>query len=321
MNLNGVLRPGVSRNARQVNVAKSLIDPSFGYISSRNDPTWASDNASAFFGTFTERSEIKSDDTTAGYKTSSTGILGGVSYLDTLANDLSYQLNFGLGLNNTSTATAEGTANSIDYHFGVGGDITSGPLTVEAAIGYSFADLELARRVGDDTATADTEARTLAAVIQASYNISDLVGLDTGTRLAPLMRLRGYSTEADPYTESGAGILNLNVERITSNATYAGIGFEFSHSYVFNDTMIKSGLNIIYDTKLSEDDAASASTITGVAGGFDTATNGKPDNLFSIDANVTYEIEENVEGFANIGATLGEDLQTYRGMVGMTIKF
>ncbi len=316
--LNGVPQQG---NVAQSTSAKSLIGDNAGYFSSKGDARFGMTDMTVFFGTFTERSDIDASDTTFGYETSSTGLLGGLSYANTLTNNVSYQVNLALGISGTNTQTDEGSAESTDYHFGLGGVMTSGPLDFKGALGYSMADIELDRLVGDATATAQTDARTLSGVIQASYDMAAQAGLSESARLAPMLRIRGYSTTSDAYQETGAGILNLNVGEVSSDALYAGVGFEFSDNFVVNGTTLRPTLNMVYDTKISGDDTSSASTITGVTGEFDTIVNGGPDNLFSIDAGVAFDIEENVEGFVNYGTTLGEDLQSHRGTVGMTIKF
>lgn len=320
-NLNKVPQKQNSGGSNQTTSTSDLTVFGKENFSSKGGMNWGMTDMTVFFGTFTEQTEVETSDTNLGYDTKSTGFLGGLSYNDDLGDNSAYQLNLGLGYSSTHTGTEEGYADSTSFHFGVGGALTSGPLNLLGALGYSSSAIDLARQVGSATATAQTDARTFSGVIQASYDVAAKAGLPEGARLAPMVRIRGYATTADAYSESGAGILNLNVNEMTSDAVYAGVGIEYSGSYEFNGSTLRPSLNMIYDTKISGDHTNAISTITGVSGAFDTSVNTGPDHVFSIDAGVAFDIEDNVEGFVNYGTTFGDDLQSHRGTVGLTIKF
>ena len=294
-------------------------------LSSKGDPSYMTAlgtiDTSVFFGIFNEETDVDSNGTSSGYDLGSSGLMGGVSLADTLGEGMEYQLNLGLGYSSTYTQTVQGSADATDYHLGIGGVLTNGPLTLTGAFGYTKSDIDLSRQVGANTATAQTDARTVSGVIEAAYDVASMTGLPDDATLSPLVRLRGYSTTADAYSESGAGALNLNVDEISSDALYGGIGLRYSGTHTVNGTTLRPSLSMIYDSKMSGDDTSSVATITGVAGAFDTTVNTGPDHLFSVDAGVAFDINSNVQGFVNYGTTFGEDLDSQRGMVGLTIKF
>ena len=278
-------------------------------------------DTSVFFGIFNETTNVELSGDSSAYELGSTGIIGGASLADTFGEGMEYKFNIGLGYSSTYTETVQGSADATDYHLGIGGVVTRGPLTLTGAFGFTKSDIDLSRQVGTSTAKAQTEARTVSGIIEASYDISAKTGLPDEVTLAPLVRLRGYSTTADDYSESGAGAVNLNVDEISSDALYGGVGLRYTGLHSFKGMTLRPSLSMIYDTKMSGDDTNAIATITGVAGAFDTTVNTGPDHLFSIDAGVAFDISNNVEGFVNYGATVGDDLDSQRGMVGLTIKF
>ncbi|WP_056035603.1 autotransporter outer membrane beta-barrel domain-containing protein [Loktanella sp. 3ANDIMAR09] len=295
------------------------------FISTKSEPAGMSGltdiDMSTFFSTFAEKSDVEDAAGQSGYDVQSTGIAAGVSFYNSLGDAASYQVNLGLGYSQTNVDTAEGAADSDDLHFGLSGNYAQGALRLTGALGYSASEFDLSRRVGAAVATATTDVKTVSGLVEASYDVAPQMGLTSGARLAPLVRLRGYQATVDGYSETGAGLQNLNVAELDSDAVYAGIGLRYGAVYDALGTTLRPSVTMVYDTMISGEDTNAIGTITGVEGAFDTAVKSGADDLLSLDMNMTYEIEDAVEGFVNLGGSLGDDVNALRAGVGLTIRF
>ncbi|SEQ39438.1 Uncharacterized conserved protein, contains a C-terminal beta-barrel porin domain [Loktanella sp. DSM 29012] len=295
------------------------------FISTKSEPAGMSGltdiDMSTFFSTFAEKSDVEDAGGLSGYDVQSTGIAAGVSFYNSLGDAASYQVNLGLGYSQTNVDTAEGAADSDDLHFGLSGSYAQGALRLSGALGYSASEFDLSRRVGAAVATATTDVKTVSGLVEASYDVAPQMGLTSGARLAPLVRLRGYQATVDGYSETGAGLQNLNVAELDSDAVYAGIGLRYGAVYDALGTTLRPSVTMVYDTMISGEDTNAIGTITGVEGAFDTSVKSGADDLLSLDMNMTYEIEDAVEGFVNLGGSVGDDVNALRAGVGLTIRF
>ncbi|MFZ5779060.1 MAG: autotransporter outer membrane beta-barrel domain-containing protein [Pseudomonadota bacterium] len=166
----------------------------------------------------------------------------------------------GDGTTSTLTYTIGGAANGMDYRIdahwlaglGVGyahgtqwvnsflgqgwtdsvsvaayGSFTQAGFYADALAGYAFLSNQMQRQIAIPglqmrTASGTTGANQLLAQVESGYRF----GVSKTASVTPFARLQASSTSQNAFTESGAGSLNLNVSRQTTNSLRTVLGAE-----------------------------------------------------------------------------------------------
>jgi outer membrane autotransporter protein len=105
------------------------------------------------------------------------------------------------------------------------GQAGSGRLNMSVAAGFQSMSYDITRNIAfgaiDETAKADTDGTTFYAGIVANWMVGG-----GGLQYGPMASLEYYDVEVDGYSETGAGIFNLDVGDYDTDMVVARLGAE-----------------------------------------------------------------------------------------------
>ncbi len=280
-------------------------------------------NQGVWVGAFGGFAEVDSSGGAGGYASRAGGIAGG--YEHRFAGEASTAL-IGLagGFSQSAVDVTDGGATIDTGHLGVYGSYAHGPLSLSGALAYSRSGYDLSRTIsfggGSVTANGEAAGSAISVFAEASYDLAAAVG-NTGFSFSPAVRLRGASANRDAYTETGAGVLNLQVGEDDVSQYFAAIGFQASTTVTMNGIVLKPEFELFYERNLSEGGASSDAVLAATGTTFTTAVAGAGEDRVSLGLGLGAAINESVDAHFRYDGSFGEGTQSNRASVGLSAKF
>ncbi|WP_102959025.1 autotransporter domain-containing protein [Mangrovicella endophytica] len=272
-----------------------------------------------WIGAFGDDLSVDPDGGAAGYDSNSAGVAGGVEYVMTGA-DYTAVIGLAGGYSSTDVDIVAGGAAIDTGHVGLYAAWEQGPLALNGAIAYSFADFDLARAVLTSTASGSADGDAVSGYTEISYDIVPLIG-GTGYRLAPAARLRGVHATRDAFTETGAGILNLSVNEDDVSLLYGGIGLKAETEIVLGSAVLTPELSVFYEHNFADNDRTGFATVTPAAVGFETLVSAGAEDAVAVGAGLGARFTETISGRLRYDGTFGDDMESHRGSATLSFAF
>ncbi|HOT41133.1 MAG TPA: autotransporter domain-containing protein [Syntrophorhabdaceae bacterium] len=268
-----------------------------GIIPQKYDGKW---------GFFVRGSTVLGDKGTSpdevGYKFTTTGI--------TIGSDYRFSNNFIAGVmagfyNSKTDISDAGSKVKLDgYTLGLYKSYYTGGFYSDAFINYSYNRYDNTRRIVfpgiDRTATSKPSGHQFAAYGGAGYDFKK-----GNLSFGPTLSLQYVYLNLDSYTESGAGALNLDVERQTGNSFQSNIGGRMTYKWqTKNAEYLPSiwasyGHEFLNNSKTIDVSLSQGSSVVGI----ETAS---PDrNFVSLGAGITAVLKNNAQIFCNYNFQAG----------------
>ncbi|PZO77509.1 MAG: hypothetical protein DI629_14295 [Mesorhizobium amorphae] len=254
-----------------------------------------------------------------GYQSRTGGVAGGLEYI---SRDDVRDMLFGLagGYTTTDIDVMDGGAATDSGHVGIYGALSQGPIALEGALAYSFADHELARAAGPAVARGITDGHAWSGFAQVSYDIAPNLGL-SDLRLAPAARFRGVHASRDAFTEEGAGILNLSVAEDEVGLAYGGVGVMMRGETLLGSVTLTPELSLFYERNFGDTAVTSIGTLAPVGIDFDTSVGAGGRDLLNLGAGVEASFSDRWSGHMRYEGAFGSDIESHSASVGISLRF
>ena len=178
----------------------------------------------------------------------------------------------------------------LNFHGGVGLHNTDGGRTIS---------------IGSTNSRANSSYDSWSANVGAG--VAHTISLSEKTSLTPSIRIDYSRIRSDAYSESGAGVLNLNVGKNTSEALVLGVDGKLSHAISDRATLVANfgvGYDLINDRSSLTSAFAGAPTVTFTTQGIDPSpwlarggfgVIGKVTETMEVTARYDFEVRENFD--------------------------
>jgi hypothetical protein len=206
-----------------------------------------------WYGGFGGYAELDSDGNGGGHENNTFGLAGGV---ETDVDFADAVLGFSLGYSFTDLDVS-GRLQEVEaknFHAGLyarmGADRQEG-FAARGALTYSHHWLDTTRTIAfggiSRTAEASYNGYTLAADVEARYNMAVDVGVLDNTFLSPFARVQLGHTDLGSFTETGAGALNLSGDADGYNRATAALGVSFTGEREIMGTIWRPSVSVAYE--------------------------------------------------------------------------
>ncbi|WP_212751878.1 choice-of-anchor F family protein [Roseovarius arcticus] len=188
----------------------------------------------------------------------------------------------------------------------------------QALIGYQDLSYDSTRTVMGQTARGDTDGSQFFAALKVDY-LKDFGSFKFG----PTASLEYYDVSTDAFTETGAGIWNLNVAKQSGDTLMASVGVrgEYQIQSVSSDTLLTGSLEY---TNASGDDLVIQSGLVGLPG-ISYTVDGLSENLVSL--NLGLESVVSARGSRKVvlqsgyRGAFGSDYESHGLQIGLNFTF
>jgi len=287
------------KNGNGMPVMLASINPDLaGMLPSRVDKRWGFFiKGNAGYG------DQKDTPGRTGYDFTSAGITVGSDYRFT--KNLIAGLMLGL---NTSRANVDNIGSKVKmdcYNLGAYGTWYKKNFYVDGSISYGLAGYDNTRRIVfpglDRTATASPGGSQLAAFAGTGYDLRT-----NNWIITPNMSLQYTQLNIDSYTESGAGALNLDVDKQSTESLQGNIGARASYAWQANAALIMPHIRASYGYELLRDSQNITSHLAQGSSPFSIQT-APPDRSFlSLGAGITAFTVRNMSVYISYDVQIGE---------------
>ena len=216
----------------------------------------------------------------------------------TMGSDYRFTKNFIAGLMfgiNTSRANADNVGSKVKmegYTFGTYGTYYIKGFFVDGQLSYGYARYDNTRRIVfpgiDRTATSSPNGRQFTAYGGAGYEFP----VDRWT-ITPTMSMQYIKLNVDDYTESGAGALNLDVDRQDIESLQASVGWKVSYSWQAGKTLFLPNICASYRYEFLRDSKNITFQLTQGSSPFTIKTLYPNKNFAILGAGVTVAARDN----------------------------
>lgn len=195
--------------------------------------------------------------------------------------------------------------------FGAGG-------LVQASVGYQDLSYDSSRQAPDrSTATANTDGTQVFAALNVDY-LKDMGGFKVG----PTASIEYYDVSVDGFTESGAGIWNLQVEDQDSDVILASIGARGEYQFPTSNTRLTGSVKY---TNASGDDLAIKSGFIGQTALAPYTVKGLDEDLIDVSVGIDHVIRSNASSqvavYGGYNGTFGSDYDSQGLQIGLNTTF
>jgi len=215
------------------------------------------------------KGEIDADQNGSGSETETTGITAGAEWL---ADDGRTVAGVFVGSTETTVEVDglddEGNIDSLLV--GVYGSTPLGDgFSLNGSLSVGMLEFDSTRPTGSGTASSSSDGMAFNGSIELLKNIS----LDRRSVLSPFVGLEGSFVERDGFTETGAGVLNLDVEDATDEYLTGLVGLQWVGSYdVGKDLRLKPAARAGLGFQFLDESASTTSSFTSNPGTSFTST-------------------------------------------------
>jgi uncharacterized protein YhjY with autotransporter beta-barrel domain len=188
----------------------------------------------------------------------------------------------------------------------------------QALVGYQGLSHDSDRSVMGETASGTTDGAQVFAALKVDY-LKDIGSFKIG----PTASVELYSGSVERFTETGAGIWNLEVDGQTSSTVLASVGVIGEYRFDNGSNPSRLSGSIEY-TKASGDDLVVASGFVGLPSTSYTVQ-GMDENLIDVSLGFDTVISSNARGEVMLQGgyrgTFGEDYESQGLHVGLNVAF
>lgn len=230
----------------------------------------------------------------------------------TMGSDYRFTRNFIAGLMvglNTSRANTDNLGSKVKmegYTFGTYGTYYKKGFFVDGQLSYGHASYDNTRRIifpgVDRTATSSPNGRQFTAYGGAGYEFP--VNRWTFT---PSMSMQYIKLNVDSYTESGAGALNLDVDRQDMESLQASIGLNVSYALEACKKLFLPNIRASYRYEFIRDSTNITSRLAQGSSPFSIETISPNRNVVAIGTGITMVTGDNVSFSINYDAQFGDN--------------
>ncbi|MBI3271751.1 MAG: autotransporter outer membrane beta-barrel domain-containing protein [Planctomycetes bacterium] len=209
------------------------------------------------FEDFDDRPEAE-----GGAKASTEGLTGGVDYRVT--DDALIGLTVGGAFTDINGGGAAGNADYDTWSIGLYGGHTFGPAFVQALLAYSHHDIDTDRPVRFGTIFRSTEGNHGADEFDGHTE----VGYDfdfEGARLQPSVGLAFVNLDEESFTETGADVLNLDIDAKNTQSLRSGLGLRLAIPLDYETAHIIPELLLRWEHEFLGDDRTTSGSFPGIA--------------------------------------------------------
>lgn len=249
-----------------------------------------------------------------------------------IRTDLGGDLVLGFAVGGTEVDVARGpsSARTESWHWGGYAQYDLGPLRLQGAASIGGANVNLTREIAIPNANpaiaqGRTDALTTTTSLTISHDIASTFdwGGEERLRIAPLLRIGHVAARLDSYRESGAGILNLEVDRASLDQTWLGVGLQASALVkTGGDIVFRPDFELRYDHVIGDRNAVVDSSIARVVG-VDFTTQGAPiaRSQVTLGAGLAIDFDDGLSMRAGYSGTFAEDNDQHLAEVTLSFRY
>lgn len=231
-----------------------------------------------------------------------------------------------LGYTSTRTTSGLATSQAKTAHLGLANTWHSGPWQFGAALSYGRTTYENERQFmaggAMRTAKGKTSGQSLGVNLKSYYDLAAANGSTSEAySYGPVFALDWLRTKTDGYTETGAGILNLDVASTQTTRAAARLGFAGSVSKRVNNAKVTFDGLLAIERHFGDRSVESVSTLPLTGQRFTTRS--APIDLHNavVGLGATIELSAQTSAFAQYEGHLGRNASDHRLAIGLSIDF
>ncbi len=252
----------------------------------------------------------------AGYDTTMGGVIGGVEYANRVSNTV-----FGIagGYSASQVTVSDGRASIDSGHLGIYGGFTQNELTLTGALAYHRGGVDLSRTItfGGGGGAVATGATSMQA--EAYYDLGSAMG--EGWSFGPVASLHAVGAHRDAYSETGAGILNLQVSADAVSRIDGTVGLRIGGQFEIGDVVVTPQAELRYERQLSNTSGTGQAAITLAGANFaPQVATGAVDQI-GVGLSLGVEFAPNFSIKASYDGAFGEGVQSHQGLASMLFRF
>ncbi|MCX5817041.1 MAG: autotransporter domain-containing protein [Proteobacteria bacterium] len=239
-----------------------------------------------------------------GYNFTSVGITMGSDY----HFSKSFIAGLMLGLNN-SRANVDNMGSKVkmdSYTLGTYGTYYKKNFYMDGSISYGFANYDNTRRIVfpglDRTAASSPNGNQFTAYTGTGYDLRK-----SNWIITPNVSLQYTKLNTDSYTESGAGAINLNVDRQNTESLLGNAGARVSYTWQTDKAVIMPGIRASYGYEFSRDSQNVTSRLAQGSSPFSIQTMSPDRNFLSLGAGITAFTVRDMSVYINYDVQIGEN--------------
>ncbi|MEO0411377.1 MAG: autotransporter domain-containing protein [Pseudomonadota bacterium] len=208
-------------------------------------------------------------------------------------------------------------------HIGAHGVYERGDFGISAAVSYGFQDYDIDRVIEligapSVTATGGADGSVFSLSIGAKYTVYEAETF----KVSPIAHVEHISAKRDAYTETGAGILDLNVDAERFNRTFVAAGVRLEAETQSGAVTIRPQLDLMYEHAFGDDSAVVNSNAVNVqTASFTTRGGDQASNQVAVGTGFAIDISQRLSAHIRYDGNFGNGFTSHRGSAGIAWSF
>lgn len=214
--------------------------------------------------------------------------------------------------NNTSGYDASADSFHAAIYGGIGATgINQSGFGLTGVLSYSHHEYETERDilVGNLTAEADYAGYTYGGQLRARYGHQVSIG-SADVVVAPVAGFNLYANETDSFQETGAGLLNLSGEGVSTTNAASVLGASISNAFQFGSVWVTSGITAQWERQFGDTSSAQTMMFTGSPTSFRTVSPEEARDVFALGTSTSMELTDRIQLNLSGRSTLSETSQS-----------
>lgn len=230
------------------------------------------------------------------------------------------------GYTSTKTTVGSSSATINTTHVGAAASVQSGAWTIDAGLSYGNQNYSTSRSVpvGTTTRTAlgKTSGTTFGVSLNSYVDISGKLGSQNpSVSFGPVMGLDWFQTRQAGYTETGAGVLNLNVASSTTTTSAARLGMAGSLNKSVNGATVALDGMIALERTLGDRSSTSVSSLAITGQQFTTRAAPVGLNRAVIGLGASVDFGKGATAYVSYEGRLDAHASDHSATLGLSYKF
>lgn len=210
------------------------------------------------------------------------------------------------------------------WHLGAHVVYENDNLGLSAAASYGFQNYDIDRVIAlvgapSVTATGEADGSVFSLSVGARYTVYESDSL----KVSPIAHIEHLSAKRNAYSESGAGILDLNVDAERFDRTFLGAGVRLeAESEGAGGITYRPQLDLMYEHAFGDRTAvvnSQAANLQNIA--FTTRGGDQSRNQVAVGAGVAMEITDRVSAHIRYDGNYADGFTSHRGSAGVSVAF
>ncbi|MEM8813215.1 MAG: autotransporter domain-containing protein [Pseudomonadota bacterium] len=303
-----------------------------GTASPRGKGVWG-----AFMG---ERTRVDDDGAVPGWDADIGGLAFGIEQrIDALGGGLlgwpPVLVGLATGYTRTDVTSGVSDADIDSFHAGIYAAARLGALTLTGAGAGAYQSYDIDRVIlldGSGTtiaATGDPSGFTLTSSFEGVYDFNAAFGLfdekpqsPTQVSFGPVLSVDVLYGRQDGFTETDAGILNLQVDDTHGTQVISGVGFAAELTRAIGDRKVSIEGRLAWEHVFGDRSITAQSAIAAVTAATFTTSSAEMDpNRITVGAGFAIEITDTLSAHARYDGRFSANTEDHRGSAGVTFRF